>query len=93
MSNWLEIENKVIIVTGGSSGIGNVIVKELLDNGAVVYNADIKGNDLSHKNYHFIQTDVTNKENVSETVKDVIQNEKKIDILVNNAGINLPRLQ
>lgn len=92
MSNWLEIGNKVIIVTGGSSGIGNVIVKELLDNGAIVYNADIKGNDLTHKNYHFIQTDVTNKENVSETVREVIQSEKKIDVLVNNAGINLPRL-
>ena len=35
--NWLEINEKVIIVTGGTSGIGRQIVNSLLENGAVVY--------------------------------------------------------
>ena len=32
--NWLNLNEKVYIVTGGSSGIGEAIVKELLNDGA-----------------------------------------------------------
>ena len=38
MSNWLDIDNSVVVITGGSSGIGSVIVETLLANGAIVYN-------------------------------------------------------
>lgn len=40
-SSWLNLNDKVIVVTGGSSGIGEAIVKELLNQGAYVYNADL----------------------------------------------------
>ena len=40
MSDWLSLLGKTIIVTGGSSGIGEAIVKELLQNGANVVNGD-----------------------------------------------------
>ncbi len=42
MSDWLSLLGKTIIVTGGSSGIGEAIVKELLQNGANVVNGDLK---------------------------------------------------
>ncbi|MEB8127749.1 SDR family oxidoreductase [Staphylococcus succinus] len=92
MTNWLEIESKVVIVTGGSSGIGNEIVINLLENGAIVYNADLKDSNLNKKNYHFLQVDVTNREIVQKAVNEVHNKEGKIDILINNAGVNLPRL-
>ncbi len=92
MTNWLEIESKVVIVTGGSSGIGNEIVINLLENGAIVYNADLKDSNLNKKNYHFLQVDVTNRDIVQKAVNEVHNKEGKIDILINNAGINLPRL-
>lgn len=92
MTNWLEIESKVVIVTGGSSGIGNEIVINLLENGAIVYNADLKDSNLNKKNYHFLQVDVTNRDNVKKAVNEVHNKEGKIDVLINNAGINLPRL-
>ena len=42
MSDWLSLLGKTIIVTGGSSGIGEAIVKELLQNGANVVNGDLR---------------------------------------------------
>ncbi len=39
--NWLDLSQKVIVVTGGSMGIGENIVRNLLDNGAKVVIADL----------------------------------------------------
>ena len=38
---WLGIENNVVIVTGGASGIGKHIVKQLIDAGAKVVVSDL----------------------------------------------------
>ena len=91
MTNWLGLNKKVVIVTGGSSGIGHAIVKELLEQGAVVYNADLNNNNINNENYHYFYVDVTNKSSVKQVVDNIFNTEKKIDVLVNNAGINLPR--
>ncbi|HGZ7033223.1 TPA: SDR family NAD(P)-dependent oxidoreductase, partial [Staphylococcus aureus] len=91
MTNWLGLNKKVVIVTGGSSGIGHAIVKELLEQGAVVYNADLNNNNINNENYHYFNVDVTNKSSVKQVVDNIFNTEKKIDVLVNNAGINLPR--
>lgn len=90
--DWLGITDKVYVVTGGSSGIGAAIVKELLDEGAYVYNADLKEGEIRHSHLTFVQTDVTDKQAVDNLVERVIAEKDRIDGLVNNAGINLPRL-
>lgn len=92
MEDWLNIEDRVYIVTGGSSGIGAAIVKELLDEGAKVVDADLNEPKESHENLSFYQTDVTNKEDVEATVKATMKEYGRLDGVVNNAGINLPRL-
>ena len=90
--SWINISKRVYVVTGGSSGIGNAIVTELLNNGAVVYNADLKEGELKNANLHFVETDVTNQKAVDALVDQVVEEQGHIDGLVNNAGINLPRL-
>ncbi len=92
MSDWLNIKNRVYIVTGGSSGIGAAIVKELADTGAKVVVADLNEPKETNENITYYHTDVTSKENVQETVKNTIDKYGHIDGVVNNAGINLPRL-
>ncbi len=92
MGSWLGLEEKVAIVTGGSSGIGRAIVTALLDNGSIVYNLDLKDQPLDHDHYRFMELDVTDAVAVKQTVDMVVEKESKIDVLVNNAGINLPRL-
>jgi len=74
-SNW--IKNKIAIVAGGASGIGQAIAIEAADQGAVVIIADIdeeNGNATADiikaksKRANFIKTDVTRLESVAEMV-------------------------
>ncbi|MBZ4651169.1 MAG: short-chain dehydrogenase/reductase [Thermosipho sp. (in: Bacteria)] len=98
--SWLNLENKVAIITGGASGIGKEIAIKLAEQGASVVIADINSdgekviNQLSggRKRHLFLQTDVAKKDSVRKMVENVIKIFRKIDILVNNAGINIPRL-
>lgn len=95
MQTWLNLQEKVIIVTGGASGIGLEIVKELLAQGARVQMADIHAGDNEYENHHgyqFWPTDISSAKEVNHTVTSIIDRFGQIDGLVNNAGVNFPRL-
>lgn len=92
MADWINICDKVYVVTGGSSGIGFAIVEALLAQGAKVANFDIRDSELQHERLLFVPTDVSNKEAVSSSVAQVVEQFGGIDGLVNNAGINIPSL-
>ncbi len=92
--SWLGLDQKVIIVTGGASGIGKHIAQTLTAAGAQVVVSDIHvmtGERGDNGIYH-VQMDVTKKESVEKMVNHVMKKFGTIDGLVNNAGINLPRL-
>ncbi|WP_019771179.1 SDR family oxidoreductase [Streptococcus sobrinus] len=92
MKDWLNIAGKTVIVTGASSGIGQAIVKELLDLEVNVVNFDIANNDLEHEHYLFVKVDVTSRQEVEAGVAAVVERFGTVDAVVNNAGINIPRL-
>lgn len=92
MINWLNIEGKTIIVTGGSSGIGKSIVESLLEQHVNVANFDIRDSTLTHQRLLFVKTNITLREEVEAGVAKVKDHFGTIDGLVNNAGINIPRL-
>lgn len=92
MTNWLNIEGKTIIVTGGSSGIGKSIVESLLEQHVNVANFDIKDSKLKHQRLLFVKTNITLRQEVEAGVAKVKDHFGTIDGLVNNAGINIPRL-
>ncbi len=89
--------NKVVIVTGGSRGIGASIVKILANAGySVVLNYNKSVNEANQikeqlkndgKVVEIYKADVRNREEVKSLVDFTISKFGKIDVLVNNAGI------
>jgi sorbitol-6-phosphate 2-dehydrogenase len=97
MNNWLNLEGKVVIVTGGACGIGYAVVEEFLADGAKVVVCDISDNVPEFKgatadNMLYVKTDVTSKEQVDAMVAKAVETFGTVDVMVNNAGINIPRL-
>ena len=97
MNNWLNLEGKVVIVTGGACGIGLAVVEEFLADGAKVVVSDINDNPPAFKgatadNMIYVKTDVSSKEDVDAMVAKTVETFGTVDVIVNNAGINIPRL-
>ncbi len=92
MTDWLNIKGKTVIVTGGSSGIGQSIVESLLEQEVNVANFDIHDNGLKNDRLLFVQVDVSKRAQVEAGVEKVVDTFGTVDGLVNNAGINIPRL-
>jgi NAD(P)-dependent dehydrogenase (short-subunit alcohol dehydrogenase family) len=85
------LENKVVIVTGGSSGIGRAAALSFAKQGAKVLitgrrAAALKKTVAEHKNIVSVVADVANPEDGPRTVVKAIDTWGRLDILVNNAG-------
>jgi len=93
----VTLQGKKAIVTGGSRGIGNAIVREFLERGATVYSlsrtAAVNQVELEAAAaqaggaLHWRQTDVGKEEELAKTVDAIIAEAGSVDVLVNNAGI------
>jgi len=87
-----RLENKVAIITGGASGIGESMVDLFAQEGAIVIAADINEAALekaSQKtNVYGMKLNVASDEDWQALAKEVNDRFGKIDILVNNAGIS-----
>lgn len=85
------MDNKVVVITGGTKGIGRAIVEKYLKENYVVFtSARKKGDLLENKNLHFIESDFSIKEDVLKFGDFVLSKTSKIDVLINNTGVFLP---
>ena len=95
-ASWLNLEGKTFIVTGGASGIGLTVTRELLADGANVVVCDMNPNPpeelTEEKKVTYIVTNVTSAESVNAMVAKPMETYGRIDGIVNNAGINIRRL-
>lgn len=91
MQKWLDLENKVVIVTGGSSGIGKRMCQSFMEQGAQVVIVDLHTPE-EMESCTFICCDVTSKDEVEQMVCQVMEIFGHIDVLVNNVGVSIPRL-
>jgi len=93
----MRLKNKVALITGGGSGIGEATVLKFAEEGAKIVindvnedNANKLAEKLKAKDSEVLVciADVCNKSDVEKMIKQVIEKFGKLDILVNNAGIN-----
>jgi NAD(P)-dependent dehydrogenase (short-subunit alcohol dehydrogenase family) len=93
-----ELENKVVIVTGGAQGIGRGIAARFLDAGASVVVADADAEALQEISLehsatdpaiHAVQCDVSSEDDVKNLVENALGKFGQIDFVINNAGIGV----
>lgn len=80
-----SLANKVAVVTGGASGIGEAIATQFLEAGATVYSIDLT--DIAPAGAKALVGDVSKESDIVRLFKAVAAASGRIDILVNNAGI------
>ena len=81
-----EFTDLVAIITGGASGIGAEVARQLLDLGARVAVLDVRVESADNRSLA-ISTDVSDSASVQAAIAEVIAQYGGIDIVVNNAGI------
>jgi len=96
----MNFDGKVVVVTGGAQGIGRQIAIDFAKLKAKVVILDLFEQALKEAQeeiskhgdcvYHVL--DVTNNNQIEETINKIIDNSLKIDILINNAGITKDNL-
>ncbi|KAH8796108.1 hypothetical protein F5882DRAFT_396659 [Hyaloscypha sp. PMI_1271] len=100
VNTLFSVKGRVALVTGGTSGIGLMIAKGLVTNGAKVYVCGLP-NDLIEEALYELNTlgarcggtaigfscNLTSKEGILQTSNKIRESESSLDILISNAGI------
>ena len=91
----MDIQSKIAIVTGASSGIGKFFSSALVDKGATVYGLarrkerlDDVANELG-SSFIPVELDITDHTSVGQWIGDTFGDKHSPDILINNAGLGI----
>ncbi len=98
IASLFSLEGKVALITGGGSGIGSMIAKAYVENGATVYISSRKMSNLQATadalnairagSCHCITSDVSDKAGCDKLARDFMAKSDRLDILVNNSGLS-----
>lgn len=81
--------SKVVLITGGSSGIGKSVGEYLTQKGFIVYGTSRNPENYKESKFSILQLDVKSTDTINETVNTIIKTEGQLDILINNAGAGI----
>jgi len=81
--------SKVVLITGGSSGIGKSIGEFLHHKGFVVYGTSRNPDQVSNSVFPLVALDVRNSDSIIAAVAKVIATSGRLDIVINNAGVGI----
>jgi NAD(P)-dependent dehydrogenase (short-subunit alcohol dehydrogenase family) len=89
----MELKDKVVVVTGASSGIGRLFAVRLVERGAHVFGLarrldKLEGlRDELGERFHPVRCDVTDEADVEAAFDAVVRDGQRLDVLINNAGL------
>jgi NAD(P)-dependent dehydrogenase (short-subunit alcohol dehydrogenase family) len=83
------MKNKVALVTGASSGIGQATAQRLSTAGYKVYGTSRRSAQAGERSFEMLSLDVTSDESVEAAIEEVMRSQGRIDLLVNNAGFGV----
>lgn len=84
------MHHKVILITGGSSGIGKAIGSYLTQKGLTVYGTTRnKSKYPDFSDFPLLELDVREPETISKAVDVILEKEGRLDVLINNAGVGI----
>jgi NAD(P)-dependent dehydrogenase (short-subunit alcohol dehydrogenase family) len=81
--------SKVVLITGGSSGIGKSIGEFLVSKGFRVYGTSRNPEKYKDNKFPILILDVKKNETIVTAVNSIIKKEGKLDIVINNAGAGI----
>ena len=81
--------SKVVLITGGSSGIGKSVGLFLTQKGYTVYGTSRNPDKIKEHPFELVALDVIETESITTAINTVIRKEGRIDVLINNAGMGI----
>ncbi|QDW25203.1 SDR family NAD(P)-dependent oxidoreductase [Pedobacter sp. KBS0701] len=87
----MDLTNSTVLITGGTSGIGLELVKQLIRQGSTIIVTGRKQEALNNAKrhspkIHIFQSDVSNPQDIENLYKEVTQQFPDLNIIINNAG-------
>jgi NAD(P)-dependent dehydrogenase (short-subunit alcohol dehydrogenase family) len=81
--------SKVVLITGGSSGIGKSIGEFLHQKGFMVYGTSRNPEKITNSIFPLVALDVRDKQSIVNCLAEVIHKSGRLDIVINNAGVGI----
>ena len=81
-----DLDRKIALVTGASSGIGEATAERLALAGYKVYGTSRRAAPAGRRSFEMLSLDVTSDTSVAAAIMELVRLHGRIDLLVNNAG-------
>jgi NAD(P)-dependent dehydrogenase (short-subunit alcohol dehydrogenase family) len=97
MKELKTIKGKVVVITGAARGLGAAICRILSEDGAIIIATDVNASLLEETVSKILKQggkaagygmNVTNENNVEDTISQIVKEYGTIDVLINNAGVD-----
>lgn len=82
----MRLQNKIVLITGGSGALGQVVVPACVDAGARVIVVDRHSPETEAKGVRVMTADITNEADIRRLVEAITEQAGRIDALINLVG-------